>query len=219
MISSNPPSQKTVWSYLRLANQKLPDVAFLQQLLHSNKGWQEAEDVSHNAQQLGVVLGGGHHSEGIQRRGRPIANHVLSDTCTEERRLAILSRFVKYSSWFSVGAISRERETSRSNLSLEAIVQARKLIPLTQIWGIKRENRPSSPPNTNQLSQTHQTHTTVFSIHFPWLAKAHKDALICGTPFCYEPFGELFSLLPSGKTCLKAYQHTTSKPKTQIHSK
>lgn len=36
-------------SYLGLAHQKFPNISFLQQLLHPNKSWQEAQHISHNA--------------------------------------------------------------------------------------------------------------------------------------------------------------------------
>ncbi len=65
---------------LRLADQELAHVTLLHQLLHVDEGGEEAQHVTHDAEQLWVVLGCRHHVEGVQRRRRSVAYYIFANS-------------------------------------------------------------------------------------------------------------------------------------------
>ena len=61
-------AQQAAAVHLHLAHQQLAHVALLDELLHAHEGRQEAQHVAHDAHELRVVVGGGHHAEGVADR-------------------------------------------------------------------------------------------------------------------------------------------------------
>lgn len=59
----------------------LADVSISQQFVHRNKRRQEAQGVTHHAQQLGVVAGGRDHFKGIYSSRSLLTHHIFTYTC------------------------------------------------------------------------------------------------------------------------------------------
>lgn len=66
-----------------IADLYLTSVALFKEAAHCNESGEEAQGVTHDAEQLGVVSGSRHHLERVHGSSSFLTNNILAYTCKE----------------------------------------------------------------------------------------------------------------------------------------